>query len=158
MKSNRSIDKTDACILRYLLKDARTSFVEIAKNCGVHSNVVRTHFNRLKQDGIITGEITEINPQAFGYNFFSLAGLRVESDQIKSVIKKLEKMFMIIQSDVGVGGINLLCFVAARDISQLNDTIEQLRAIEGVTAVDSDLVVLTNRGIFPENLQIAEEE
>ncbi|XES76631.1 MAG: Lrp/AsnC family transcriptional regulator [Candidatus Bathyarchaeia archaeon] len=158
MGKHRKIDKIDVTILKALLKDARTSFVEIAKDCAVHPNLIRTHYNRLKQDGIITGEITEMNPQSFGYKFFAYGGLRVDPDKMARVISKLEKIPTIMQTAEGVGGRNILCFIIARDIPDLNKTITQLREIEGVTAVDSNPVIQTNRTVFPENLQIAEEE
>jgi Lrp/AsnC family transcriptional regulator for asnA, asnC and gidA len=156
--NHRKIDKIDSIILKALLNDARTSFVEIAKDCEVHPNVIRTHYNRLKQDGIITGEITEMNPQSFGYKFFSYAGLRVDPNMMTSVISKLEKMPTIMQTAEGVGGRNILCFIIAHDIPDLNKTMMQLREIEGVTAVDSNPVIPTGRTAFPENLQIVEEE
>ncbi len=99
-----------------------------------------------------------MNPQSFGYKFFAYAGLRVDPDKMIGVISKLEKIPTIMQTAEGVGGRNILCFIIARDIPDLNKTITQLREIEGVTAVDSNPVIQTNRTVFPENLQIAEEE
>ena len=39
-ESQVKIDKIDSTILKMLLKDARTSFVEIAQNCGVTTNII----------------------------------------------------------------------------------------------------------------------
>ena len=38
------------------------------------------------------------------------------------------------------------------------DPIEQLREMEGVTAVDSDPVVFSSQSEFPENLQLTKED
>ena len=158
MGNSRKIDEIDSCILKTLLKDARTSFIDIAQKCKIQPNVIRTHYNRLKQDGVITGEMTEINPHYLGYDCVAIVGLRVDPEKTASIISKLEKISIILQTAKGVGGENLLCFTIAHDLKQLNKTIEQLREIEGVTAVDSEPVVFSSQSEFPENLQLTKED
>ena len=154
----RRIDEIDAKILMTLLKDSRTSFAQIARECKVQANVIRTHYNRLKRDGVITGEIMEVIPEVFGYN--CRATLRISADPNKTtkIISQLRKIPAIIQIDKGVGGKSILCFIVTRDLTQLNKTVERIRGLEGVTAAGSDLLVISNRGVFPENLQITTEK
>jgi len=156
--SQLKIDQIDVAILRALLKDARTSFVEIAKECNVQANVIRTHYNRLKQDGIITGEIVEINPESLGYKCRATLRLSVDPNKTPYIMEKLKSSSIILQVDKGVGGKNLLCFLIARDINHLNKIIERIKGFEGVTAAGSDLLMISTRGVFPENLQIVTEE
>jgi len=156
--NSRKIDEIDSCILKTLLKDARTSFIDIAQKCKIQPNVIRTHYNRLKQDGVITGEMTEINPHYLGLDCVAIVGLRVDPEKMASIVSKLEKVPTILQTAKGVGGENLLSFIVARDLQQLNKTIEQLREIDGVTAVDSDPVVYSSQSEFPENLQLIKDD
>lgn len=156
--NQRKIDEIDAQILKALLKDARTSFVEIAKDCNVQANTIRTHYNRLKQDGIITDEIVEIIPEVFGYNCRATLRIIADPNKTKSVMSQLKSISTILQIDKGVGGNNLLCFIVARDINHLNKIVERIRGLDGVTAAGSDLWVISNRGVFPENLQIVVEK
>ena len=157
MRNQRKIDKIDGQILKSLLRDARTSFVEIAKDCNVQASTIRTHYNRLKQDGIITGEIVEINPEVFGYNCRATLRISADPNKIANIISQLKNSSTILQIDKGVGGNNLLCFIIARDLNHLNKIVERIRELEGVTTAGSDLLVISNRGVFPENLQIATE-
>jgi DNA-binding Lrp family transcriptional regulator len=156
--SQRKIDLIDATILRALLKDARTSFVEISKQCKVQANIIRTHYNRLKQDGIITGEITEIIPESIGYNCQATLRLIVDPNKTAKVIDQLKSSSTILQVTKGFGGKNLLCFIATRDFNSLNKIVEHIKGFDGVTSTGSDLLVISDRGIFPENLQIVAEE
>ncbi len=158
MGHQRKIDDIDKNILKALLKDARTSFTEIAKDCKVQANTIRTHYNRLKQDGIITGEIVEIIPEVLGYNCRATVRISADPTKISIIINQLKKISTITQIDKGVGENNLLCFIVARDINHLNKILERIRELEGVTAAGSDTFVISNRGVFPENLQISMEK
>jgi len=133
------------------------SFVDIAKDCGVKANVVRMHYNNLKQDGIITGEIVEIIPEVIGYNCRATIRLRADPNKIENVIAQLQKTSTILQVAKGVGGNNMVCFIISRDLTHLNKIVERIRGIEGVSTVGSDLLVISDRGVFPENLQISAE-
>lgn len=158
MRNHWKIDRIDSVILSALLKDARTSFADLGRECGVHPNVIRTHFNRLKQDGIITGEITELNPEYFGYKYSAMIGLKVEPNKIEKVISRLETFPLIYRIETAIGGKNLLCFIWVQDLVQLNRIIERLREIDGITSVQSNAVVFSDIREFPENLQIRKEE
>lgn len=157
LDSQREIDGIDAKILKMLLRDARISFTEIAKECNVQANVVRTRYNRLKQDGVITGEILEVKPEFFGYNCRATLRLRVDTNKIESVVKQLKRTPEILQIAEGVGRKNLLCFTITRNITEMNKVVEHIKGLNGVTAVEADLWVTTTRGAFPENLQINTE-
>jgi len=158
LEKQPTIDEIDAKILKALLKDARTSFVNISKDCKVHPNLIRTRYNKLKQDGIITGEVVEIIPEVLGYNCRATLRISTDPNKAANVISELKKISTILQIDKGVGRKNLLCFIIARDITHLNKIVERIRELEGVTAAGSDLLVISNRGVFPENLQITTEE
>ena len=54
-------------ILTTLLENPRTSFREIAKKCQMPTNAIRMRFRRLKNTGVITGSIMQINPHNIGY-------------------------------------------------------------------------------------------
>ena len=158
MKKQTKTDETDAHIIRVLLKEARTSFKEIARSCNVRANLVRTRYNRLKQEGIITGDVMEIRPDVFGYSCSATLRLRVNLDKTEGVSNQLKNIPEIRQIAEGVGRKNLLCFVITRNLTDLNRIIEQIKGLNGVTDAEADLWVKTDRVAFPENLQLIAEE
>ncbi|WNZ29297.1 MAG: hypothetical protein IAX21_00030 [Candidatus Bathyarchaeota archaeon] len=70
MKENDSnkINEIDAPILRNLLKQARTTFTEKAKEWKNSIAGVRSRFLKLKKIGIINGAIMQVNPYILGYD------------------------------------------------------------------------------------------
>jgi len=154
----QKIDELDAKILKALLKNGRASFTDIAKNCNVQANVIRTRYNQLKKDGVITGEIIEVQPEVFGFNCRATLRLRVDTSKIKNVADQLEKTPGILRIAEGVGRKNLLCFTIAHNLEDLNKVVKHIKSLNGVTSAEADLWVITTQGAFPENLQIISEE
>lgn len=157
MGTQRKIDSVDAEILKALLKDARTSFAEIAKICKVQPNVIRTHYHKLKQDGIITGEIIELRPEVFGYDCKATLHMKVNVNKAASVVEQLRTIHEVLQVAEGVGKKNLLCFIITRSIKDLNRIVERIRGLNGVIEAEADLWVTTTGNVFPANLQIKAE-
>jgi Lrp/AsnC family transcriptional regulator, leucine-responsive regulatory protein len=69
LQKQPKIDETDAKILHTLLRESRTTFTALAKDCKITVNAVKSRFERLKREGVITGDIMQVNPQRVGYNF-----------------------------------------------------------------------------------------
>ena len=157
MGIQRKIDSIDAEILKALLKDARTSFADIAKICKVQPNVIRTHFNKLKKDGVITGEIMELRPEFFGYECKATLRLKVNINKAAGVVAQLKTIPEVLQVAEGVGKKNLLCFTITRNIKDLNKIVELIRGLNGVTEVEANLWVTTTENVFPANLQVNTE-
>jgi DNA-binding Lrp family transcriptional regulator len=91
--SNRTkIDEVDTKILKTLLKNVRTSFSEIAKDCGMSSNAIRIRFERLKRDGVITGSITQVNPKKLGYGCLAFLLIKAEANEETEVYDFVQKV------------------------------------------------------------------
>ena len=69
MRAEVKLDEIDAKIIKALLKDARTSLKDIAKDCGLSSNAIHKRIHNLKASGVIAGSATLFNPSIFGYRF-----------------------------------------------------------------------------------------
>ncbi len=89
MLDNPKIDEIDARILKNLLKEARTTFTDIAAECGISVSAVRVRFERLKKEKVITGEIMQVNPKAIGYNFVADLGITTNIEDEKEVLEFL---------------------------------------------------------------------
>ena len=87
------IDKIDIVILKALLNDARAPYVNIAKECGISSNSVKFRVDRLKEEGVITGEITQINPKYLGYNYIAFIPIQACANKIQSVFDYVHRDF-----------------------------------------------------------------
>ena len=70
------IDQVNANILRALLRDARTSFTEMAKENKITAAAVRSRYENLKNAGVITGAIMQINPHRIGFSCYGFLGIK----------------------------------------------------------------------------------
>ena len=88
MKSEtRTIDEIDAKIIMSLLKEARTTFTAMAKECKITVSAVRTRFTRLKKEGIINGAIMQVNPYSLGFK--CVCDITVKTDPQKEKAKEV---------------------------------------------------------------------
>lgn len=136
-----------------LLKDARTSFTNIAKDCNVSTNVIAKRFQRLKRQKIIIGSaviasIPELEPK------HRLAiDLKIEHDAIKGVIDEFRKNPLFRSYYKTVGPYDLHLAVGVRSLVEAEKIRNNLSKIKGVSGVvisaslDADV-------FLPENIVI----
>ena len=88
----RKIDKIDAYILRNLLQDGRRSFEDIAKECGVSTNVIRKRFIKMETAGIVVGATVQVDYKCLGYMAIASLLLNVESQYVETTLARLSKI------------------------------------------------------------------
>lgn len=147
------IDEVDTIILKTLLKDVRTSFSEIAKECGMSSNAIRIRFERLKKSGVITGSITQVNPKKFGYDCVAFLLIKAEANNENEVYEFVQKL-----PNLGcfkpLGRYNIQTMVALKNVDELANRIEEIKSHPKVLAVKEIILVDAASIDHPENLVI----
>jgi len=146
------IDLTDAKILRMLLKESRTSFTEMAKECKITVGAVRMRYKRLCKDGIINGEVTLINPHCLGYRHIVDLEIVTDTENEKQVATFLETKTQISQVICHSG--NFLGKVALRDLNKLSKIIEELEVNHQIKRVNTLIWAEAVNIEFPQNLVI----
>jgi DNA-binding Lrp family transcriptional regulator len=136
-----------------LLKDARASFVQIARSCGVTTNTIVKRFKKLQKKGVIIGTATHVNLKAFGIQFPLSVDITVEGDVVVQVMESLERIprFRSCYRVVGKYDIHALFYVRSfQEIEQIRSLVKKNKGVKkvGVTAT------LNQFGFFPENLSI----
>lgn len=87
------IDEIDQKILRDLIKDARTPFLEIARECGVSGAAVHQRVKKLQQRGIISGSRLLVKPSAIGLNICAFVSISLsEANKYQEVVERLKKV------------------------------------------------------------------
>lgn len=131
------IDATDAIILQMLLKEARTSFTDIAKECHITVGAVRMRYKRLWREGVINGEVTLVNPHCLGYRHIVDLGILCDSENEKEVAAYLESKSKISQVVTHMGKYSFLAKAALSDLNKLSGIIEDLESNPHIKHVDS---------------------
>lgn len=86
------IKDLDAKILRYLLKDGRMGFEEIARACKVSKNKVWKHFKTMEKKGIIKGATLQVNFVHLGFDALATLLISVDPQQMEQVMQLIGKI------------------------------------------------------------------
>ncbi len=153
MRITREIDEIDARILRELLVDARTSFVDIAKETKLSTVSIGDRFSELEKSGVITGSTIHISYPAVKHNVVCSVLIKVEKKEIDQVLRYIEKiplekpiLFRDPKNDISL-------IVGLNDIHEVSQLKEKIRRNKYVM----DLKVETWIGVrnMPENLALS---
>lgn len=154
MPTQPVINKTDVKILKTLLQDPRTSFAKIAKDCKLSTNTIRMRVKRLKELGVITGAIMQVNPKSLGYNCIALLSIQADATKEAVVYDFLENLPEIIKSFQPIGKYNIHSFAALKSVDDLAHTVERIKSHPDVLDVEKCIWVDVVRMDHPENLVI----
>jgi len=154
LQKQTKIDEIDAKILRTLLKESRTSFTEIAKDCKISVGAVRMRYKRLWKEGVINGEVMLVNPHSLGYKYISDLGITTAVENEKEVIKFLTHKPYISQMVGPLGKYNIWAKVALHDTQVLAEILEDIETIPHIKHVDALIWVEAINVEYPENLVI----
>ena len=74
---NYEIDNLDRSILRILQKDARTPYLEIARELDVSGGTIHVRINKMKDAGLLRGTRQQVDYRALGLDVTAMVGIRV---------------------------------------------------------------------------------
>ena len=136
---NFQIDSTDRMILLHLMKNARTPFMEIARNCGISGTAIHQRVQKLEQAGILNGSQYNIDPKALGYNTTAFIGIYLEkAGYYQEVVRFLDEIPEILECHYTTGNyaifVKMICFDNEHLMRLLNHSIQR---IEGVSSTET---------------------
>lgn len=103
------IDETDRKILRTLIKDARTPYLEIARDLGISGSAVHQRIAKMEKDGVITGSRLMVKPSELGLDVCVFISITLsEADKYQQVVEALKKVPEIVTCHFVTGRASLL--------------------------------------------------
>jgi Lrp/AsnC family transcriptional regulator for asnA, asnC and gidA len=141
MKSNLQIDNLDKKILSYLVKDARTSFLEIARQSEVSGASIHQRVLKMQDAGILSGSQFCVNPKGMGYMTTAFVGIQVNLTSTRThdeVFNKISQIPQVVECHHTTGKYSLFLKIYARDNEQLKKIlVEEIQSILEVTATET---------------------
>jgi Lrp/AsnC family transcriptional regulator for asnA, asnC and gidA len=136
---NLKIDGIDKEILRYLMKDARKSILEIARNIGISGAAIHQRLRKLESSGLISGSKFVINPKILGYTTMAYIGIYLDKAMSNpSAVKELEKIPEVLECHYTTGNWSILIKVLCRDNEHLMQVLNKnIQQIEGVSRTET---------------------
>jgi Lrp/AsnC family transcriptional regulator for asnA, asnC and gidA len=158
MSYNLQIDNLDKKILSILTRDARTPFLEVARECNVSGAAIHQRVQRLIRLGVISGSEFIVEPKKLGYNTCAYIGIFLENAALfNDVSEKLIKIPEITQCHYTTGQYSMFIKVYTRDNEHLRDILTgKIQSINGVsrteTFISLDVLVSRQLPVFEEKV------
>jgi Lrp/AsnC family leucine-responsive transcriptional regulator len=136
--SKRRPDPVDERILRLLVRNARLSWRDVGENVGLSANAVAQRVKRLETDGWILGYTVRLDPGVSEDGATALVQIRtttdVETDDIEAEMAALPAVREILDL---AGPVDYQVRVTYTTQRELYDTVNALRLVKGVTAIET---------------------
>jgi DNA-binding Lrp family transcriptional regulator len=134
--------------------ESRTSFTQLARDCGISVGAVRMRYKRLWKKGLIKGEVMLVNPHSLGYQYISDLGITTAVEKEQEVMKFLTRKPYISQIVGPMGKYNIWAKVALHHTQELTEILEDIEINPDIESVDAFIWVEAVNIEYPENLVI----
>ena len=138
-----SIDKLDVALLGALTRDARAGVVELSARLGVARNTVQSRLRRLEEDGLLIGFRPDLDLERAGIDVVAFVALEIVQGRLQDVIAELATVPEVLEVHATTGREDLLVRVATITQASLQDLIEQILSIPGVSHSSTTLALTT---------------
>jgi Lrp/AsnC family transcriptional regulator for asnA, asnC and gidA len=135
----KHLDHLDKKILTAVSRNARTPFLEVARDCGVSGAAIHQRVQKLMNIGVIKGSEFIINTIKIGYETCAFIGISIsDMTYYKSVIAALRRIPEIVECHATTGRNALLIKVFARNNHDFGNLIlEKIVPIKGITGTET---------------------
>jgi len=135
------IDSLDRKILKILLENARTPYLEIARECGVSGAAIHQRIQKMEQAGIIEGTTLRLSPGALGYLTCAFIGIQINLTTTRThqeVFEKVMQVPEIVECHHITGKYSLLAKIYARNNEHLKQIIvEKIQSIPEIVFTET---------------------
>ncbi|MBR7183750.1 MAG: Lrp/AsnC family transcriptional regulator [Alistipes sp.] len=139
MNSKVTLDATDRKILRFLVKNARMPYLEIARECGISGAAIHQRIKKLEDSGVILGSRMMVNPKMLGFDVCAFISIRIQ-DPIMSaaVAEKMKNIPEVVEFHFITGTYNAMLKLYCVDNDHLMRTIfDGILRIQGVSTTQT---------------------
>ena len=88
-----ALDAIDRKILKYLIKNARMPFLEIARECGISGAAIHQRIRKLDEAGVILGSRLIVDPKVMGFDVCAYISIMLKDPQLQArTVEELKKV------------------------------------------------------------------
>ena len=134
-----SLDAIDRKILKYLIKNARMPFLEIARECGISGAAIHQRIRKLDEAGVILGSRLIVDPKMMGFDVCAHISITLKDPQLlKKTVEELRKVPEIVECHFITGTYNLFVKLYCVDNEHLMTTLcDRILAIPGISTTQT---------------------
>lgn len=134
-----ALDAIDRKILKFLIKNARMPFLEIARKCGISGAAIHQRIRKLDESGVILGSRLIVDPKMLGFDVCAHIGIIIKDpQQLMQTMEKLRDVPEIVECHFITGSYNILAKLYCLDNEHLMRTIfDGILRIPGVSTTET---------------------
>ena len=133
-------DTLDRRLLALLQADARASTADLARRLGVARTTVLSRLARLQRDGVIVGYTVRLGSQEAERGVEAYVGITTEPKAGALVTQRLAALPELRQLCSVSGVSDYLALLHAESTARLDQLLDEIGAIEGVTKTHTSIV------------------
>ena len=138
MANKTTLDAIDRKTLKHLIKNARTPFLEIARECGISGAAIHQRIRKLNDSGVICGSRLIVDPRMLGFDVCAYIGIRIESAKdLDTTQEALKNIPEIVECHFVTGSYSLFVKLYCIDNDHLMRVINSLQGIPGISSTET---------------------
>jgi DNA-binding Lrp family transcriptional regulator len=137
MALQSDMDNLDQKLLAALAANSSTSTSQLARRYKVARSTVQARIERLERNGIIAGYTIKLGQALTLRRIKATVLLQIEPRAAPQVLQRLKAMPEVESAHTTTGRIDLILQVAADNTQALDETLDRIGALPGVTDTES---------------------
>jgi Lrp/AsnC family transcriptional regulator for asnA, asnC and gidA len=129
------LDEVAKRIIEQLQEDGRRPYATISKAVGLSEAAVRQRVQRLLDSGVVQ-IVAVTDPLQLGFPRQAMIGIRTSGD-LESIADRLAELDEVDYVVITAGSFDLLTEVVCRNDDHLLDTLQRIRAVEGIVSTEA---------------------
>ena len=133
--SKEILDAIDRKILKFLVKNARMPYLEIARECGISGAAIHQRIKKLEDTGVVLGSRMIVNPKKIGLDVCAFVNLRIQDPMMtNAAIERIKHIPEVVECHFITGEYSAMVKLYCVDNEHLMRTIfDHILRIPGVT-------------------------
>ncbi|MBR4969730.1 MAG: Lrp/AsnC family transcriptional regulator [Alistipes sp.] len=133
--SKEMLDAIDRKILKFLVKNARMPYLEIARECGISGAAIHQRIKKLEDTGVVLGSRMIVNPKKVGLDVCAFVNLRIQDPMMtNAAIERIKHIPEVVECHFITGEYSAMVKLYCVDNEHLMRTIfDHILRIPGVT-------------------------
>lgn len=141
MANHFRLDTLDRRILKLLTADARTPFLEVARQCKVSGAAIHQRVQKMIEAGVVEGTQYNLSPKGMGYLTCAYIGIQVNltsSISHEEVFRKIKHIPEVVECHHITGKYSLLIKIFTKNNEHLKKIIvEKIQSVPEITATET---------------------
>jgi Lrp/AsnC family leucine-responsive transcriptional regulator len=140
-----ALDATDLAILDLLQRNCKLPLAEIGKQVGLSAPSIVERIHKLEDAGVIRGYVALLEARALGKDVTAFIGVSINHPRaFEPFEKEVEHASDVLECHHVTGQHTLMLKVKTENTETLEQLIDRIRAIEGVTRTETMIVLSTH--------------